>query len=384
MRSIIVIGLSLILSAGVLASEASDPEVLQQQLRALSAEIEEFKRVLENTESERDTLQSTLEENEKSISELLKRIESIEQDLKRGEDEVGRLKQEQLELEQAKAIQQKLIARQIRAAYEIGTREYLKVVLNQEDPNQLARMLRYYDYFNRARAAQVEDYRNTIANLDRVSAALIDRNRQLTRTRLALRKESAALESVQVEKEQTLAAIVRNIAKTGSELEIRVRDRERLESLLERITGIVDLQSPVNTLPFADRKGQLLLPVAGNVTDRFGSTRTGNLRWNGVFIAADEGDPVVAVHYGHVVFSDWLRGFGLLLIINHGDGYMSLYGHNRILYREAGDWVAAGETIATVGNTGGQNRSGLYFEIRHAGKPADPQQWCQARPKGAA
>lgn len=122
------------------------------------------------------------------------------------------------------------------------------------------------------------------------------------------------------------------------------------------------------------------MPIAGRVTNRFGSARSsGKLRWNGVFIEAEPGTPVTAVHYGRVVFSDWLRGFGLLLIVDHGDGYMSLYGHNEVLYRETGDWVTAGETIATVGDTGGQNRSGLYFEIRHAGKPTDPQHWCRVR-----
>ncbi|MEX1237566.1 MAG: peptidoglycan DD-metalloendopeptidase family protein, partial [Pseudomonadales bacterium] len=321
MRFIAVTGLVLLLTIGALAGESSDPKVLQQQLRALSAEIEEFKQLLQNTESERNSLQSTLEDNEKSISDLLNKIEVIEQNLREGEDKVGKLKQEQLELEHAKAVQQDLIAKQIRAAYEIGNQEYLKVVLNQEDPNQLARMLTYYDYFNRARAAQVKGFRDTIAELDRVSMEIVGRNRQLTRDRLALRREKASLELVQVEKEQTLAAIISDLEKTGTKLEIRVRDRERLESLLERITGIADLQSPANTLPFGDRKGKLLLPVAGTVSDRFGSKRTGDLRWNGVFIEASEGEPVVAVHYGHVVFSDWLRGFGLLLIINHGDGY---------------------------------------------------------------
>ena len=158
---------------------------------------------------------------------------------------------------------------------------------------------------------------------------------------------------------------------------------ERLQALLDRITAsIADLPTPGDTTPFVREKGKLLLPVSGRITDRFGTSRNnGKLRWNGIFIAAPRGAPVRAIHYGRVVFSDWLRGFGLLLIIDHGDGYMSLYGHNQVLYTEVGDWVTAGEIVATVGDTGGQNRAGLYFEIRYKGKPTNPQLWCQARPK---
>ena len=140
-----------------------------------------------------------------------------------------------------------------------------------------------------------------------------------------------------------------------------------------------------DSIPFESMKGQLMLPVAGTISQSFGADRNiGKMRWRGIFIDAPEGEPVHAVHYGRVVFSDWLRGFGLLLIVNHGKGYMSLYGHNQTINREAGDWVLVGETIATVGNTGGQNKTGLYFEIRIDGTPADPQRWCQTRAGRAA
>ena len=142
---------------------------------------------------------------------------------------------------------------------------------------------------------------------------------------------------------------------------------------------------PEDAEPFGAMQGKLYLPVTGRISHRFGNRRNqGKLRWDGVFIDADEGVPVHAVHYGRVVFSDWLRGFGLLVIINHGEGYMSLYGHNQALYRQTGEWVHAGEVIATVGDTGGQSRTGLYFEIRIAGEPSDPQKWCVARAQGAA
>ncbi len=382
MRALAAFLLTILLSAGALAQEATDAERLQQQLKELEAEIQKFRDMLEQTQSDRNTLEQTLETNEKEISEILRRIQEIQEELKAGENKVSSLNRERRSLERAREEQQALIKQQVRAAYEIGREDYLKVVLNQEDPNRLTRMITYYDYFNEARAEQITAYRSTIASLREVQLEITTANLELRENREALNTRRTSLESVREDKEATLALLNRSIVEAGEEIEIREQDRERLEALLERIrAGAVNLPTPGDTIAFADRRGELLMPIPGQITNRFGSSRAGGkLRWNGIFIAANPGTPVSAVHYGRVVFSDWLRGFGLLLIIDHGDGYMSLYGHNEVLYRETGDWVIAGETVATVGDTGGQNRSGLYFEIRYAGTPTDPQNWCQVRP----
>ena len=255
------------------------------------------------------------------------------------------------------------------------------MLLNQEDPVEIDRMLTYYDYFNRARSEQIQHYNQTLERLDVVSLELADQIQMLAGYRDQHETEKQGLAAAQREQESILKALLAQIHETGSEITRLEQDREQLEALLERIASrIRDLPTPADTRPFGDMRGQLLLPVAGKVAHGFGHQRNqGKLRWDGVFIDAEAGEPVHAVHYGRVVFSDWLRGFGLLLIISHGDGYMSLYGHNQALYRDTGDWVTAGEVIATVGNSGGQNRDGLYFEIRVAGKPTDPQKWCVAR-----
>jgi septal ring factor EnvC (AmiA/AmiB activator) len=149
--------------------------------------------------------------------------------------------------------------------------------------------------------------------------------------------------------------------------------------------SLANLDAPRSAQPFAGMQGKLLLPVEGRISHRFGNQRNqGKLRWHGIFIDAAEGESVYAVHYGRVVFSDWLRGFGLLMIVSHGEGYMSLYGHNQALFRETGDWVSAGEVIAAVGDSGGQDKTGLYFEIRIDGKPNNPQNWCVTREQRAA
>jgi|TARA_B100001971_G_scaffold214046_1_gene249476 septal ring factor EnvC (AmiA/AmiB activator) len=368
------------------ADQKMDPAELEKKLQELESEISKFKDMLDRTHGEKSNLESNLESNEKSINELLKKIQTIESDLSRGEDKIGRLLDKQKELQRAKSEQQQYIANQIRAAYKIGDQEYLKILLNQEDPNQISRMLTYYDYFNRARAEQIEAYSKTIMQLQNVAGLIDEENQILVKNRSRLQRQRSGLLSVQKEKRKILIALTKEISTTGKEIEKLVADRQQLELLIQRIQdGVANLSTPAVAVPFESLKGQLLLPVAGKITHRFGNRRNaGKLRWTGVFINAPEGDPVYAVHYGRVVFSDWLRGFGLIMIISHGEGYMSLYGHNQVLYRVTGDWVTAGETIATVGNSGGQKNPGLYFEIRVAGKTADPQSWCMARSKRAA
>ncbi len=363
-----------------------DPAALLKELKALEAGIDKFRQMLQRTEGERSELESSLELNEQSINDILNRIEAIQTDLTKGEDKLSSLSEEQATLEDQKLAQQGNIIQHMRAAFELGQTPQLKVLLNQEDPQKIERMLSYYQYINEARVAEIATYERTIeqlANLEVLiaeqNAALYDKNMQLSRERSGLLKERE-------DKQQVLALLNAELEAAGNELERKLEDRARLDELITRITaGISNLTAHTDTRPFAEMRGNLLMPVAGDIKQKFGSRRAdGKLRWNGLLIAANEGDPVQAIHYGRVVFSDWLRGFGLLLIISHGDGYMSLYGHNQVLYRETGDWIAAGETIAAVGNTGGQSDFGLYFEIRSAGKPADPILWCRLDGTGTA
>lgn len=377
---------SLLLSTLVSAEESISQAEIETRLKALEAEILNYKEALESTQGQKTEVEKTLESNEKGISDLIKNIEAIEKEMKTGDDKVSSLRNEQQELLTAKQEQQHYIERQIRAAYEIGNQAYLKVLLNQEDPAEIDRMLNYYDYFNVARAKQVMTYNQTIVELQEISTALNAQLQQLEDNRQSLRTEEDALTRAQDQRRRTLALLVDEIQSAGNEISRLETDRSRLEQLLDRLTeSLANIPTPGNALPFSSMRGKLTLPAYGTITHGFGQRRNdGKLRWNGVFIDAPLGQTVHAVHYGRVVFSDWLRGFGLLLIISHGEGYMSLYGHNQTLYRETGDWVSAGDVIATVGDSGGQDKTGLYFEIRTAGKPSNPQQWCVARQKRAA
>ncbi len=362
------------------------PEEIKQELEALEAEIQKFKQMIEATKGTRSELETELEKNEKTINNTIKKIDVIERDLKTGKEKISQYSKQQNTLLAQRDDQQVHLKAQIRASYQLGSQPYLKVLLNQEDPNKLSRMLNYYAYMSEARAERIEDYNRTLDDLAKVTEKLEFQTAQLALDRQSLNSERLLLESEQKDRQATIKSLNLEITRTGTRLENRVKDQKHLEELLTRIAaGVINLPTQIDTAAFSSRRGNLLMPVSGKIKNRYGSRRgDGKLKWDGVMIAAKSGDPVHAVHYGRVVFSDWLRGFGLLMIISHGEGYMSLYGHNEVLYRETGDWVTAGEVIATVGDTGGQLESGLYFGIRNAGKPANPQQWCKTRNRGAA
>ena len=386
MQNLIILFLALLPVISAQAEQSGSQVEIEARLKALEKEISNYKETLDSTQGQKSEIEATLERNEQGINKLINEIDTIEKELDTTNDKVSSLTEKQKELLTVKSEQQYYIEQQVRAAYEIGSQEYLKVLLNQEDPNEIARMLTYYDYFNQARSRQIESYNLTLLDLDRVTQELAEETVVLESQRRALGAQQKSLASVQKEKQMTLKALISQISTTGSALLKLEQDRGRLEQLLDKLEeSLANLDAPRNAQPFAGMQGKLLLPVEGRISHRFGNHRNqGKLRWHGIFIDAAEGESVYAVHYGRVVFSDWLRGFGLLMIISHGEGYMSLYGHNQALFRETGDWVSAGEVIAAVGDSGGQDKTGLYFEIRIDGKPNNPQNWCVTREQRAA
>ena len=386
MQNLIILFLALLPVISAQAEQSGSQVEIEAQLKALEKEISNYKETLDSTQGQKSEIEATLERNEQGINKLINEIDTIEKELDTTNDKVSSLTERQKELLTVKSEQQYYIQQQVRAAYEIGSQEYLKVLLNQEDPNEIARMLTYYDYFNQARSRQIESYNLTLLDLDRVTQELAEETLVLESQRRALGAQQKSLASVQKEKQMTLKVLISQISTTGSALLKLEQDRGRLEQLLDKLEeSLASLDAPRSAQPFAGMQGKLLLPVEGRISHRFGNQRNqGKLRWHGIFIDAAEGESVYAVHYGRVVFSDWLRGFGLLMIISHGEGYMSLYGHNQALFRETGDWVSAGEVIAAVGDSGGQDKTGLYFEIRIDGKPNNPQNWCVTREQRAA
>jgi septal ring factor EnvC (AmiA/AmiB activator) len=245
-------------------------------------------------------------------------------------------------------------------------------------------MMVYYDYFNAARLERMELIRRNLNKLTRIEREISEEERRLQQLHAKVEQEKAQLEKAQVERQRIIAGLSRELQGKEQALKGLKADEKQLQSLLVKLQEVladIPLDSTTDN-PFKTRKGKLPWPSKGRVAASFGSARVvGKLRWDGVLIAAPEGREVRAIHHGRVAFADWLRGFGLLLIIDHGEGYMSLYGHNQSLFKETGEWVEPGEVVAQVGNSGGRNEPGVYFGIRHNGEAEDPKRWCK-RTKG--
>jgi septal ring factor EnvC (AmiA/AmiB activator) len=253
------------------------------------------------------------------------------------------------------------------------------VLLNQESPHTVARAMAYYRYFFKARNDLVSNYRETLGELQAVELRIAGTLDQLAVQQATLQEQQAQLVTAQASREQAVASLNNSIQSKAEQLKQMEQNRRELESLIAAIEkAVTDLEVPEDYQPFKSARGKMPWPLAGRRANNFGKPRNeGKMRWQGVTIPAKEGTSVNAIHHGRIVYADWLRGSGLLVIIDHGDGYMSLYAHNQSLLREVGEWVSAGTPISTVGNSGGQEQSALYFEIRHQGKPTNPSQWCK-------
>lgn len=271
------------------------------------------------------------------------------------------------------------LARQVLLSYMTGREELLKLMLNQESPTALGRMVTYYDYFNRFRSERIDSVRGELEELARLLRAARESQRRLDELGAAGEAELRSLEAARTQRNAMMAERQDAVTRSGRELEELRADEQRLETLVLELGDILAAFPAGSEEPFASLRGQLSWPARGAIDGDYGTLRNGGpLRWNGVLLAAEPGAPVRAVYHGRVAFSDWLPGLGLLMIVDHGDGYLSLYGHNEVLLRESGEWVAPGEVLAQVGSAGG--RSGLYFELRHDGEPIDPNDWMRGPP----
>lgn len=356
------------------------PKASEADLKKLKKNISELQQQIGKDRSQHRSLQKTLRESEISIGLLKQKATRVQADLARLEAELQALNEQSDELDRARLDQQRLITQQVVAAYRIGRERKLKVLLNQEKPDRVARALTYYDYFNRARADYVTQYQQTIDALDAIKPEISTRADALLAVRDRLLKQQNEIRAQQAQRQQTLQKLASSIQNKDAQLKKLEKDSKELERLVFAVDQTINnLKIPADYRPFRAARGSMPWPSQGNIINNFGSARAGGLRWQGVMIAGREGAPVHAVHHGRVVFADWFRGKGLLMIIDHGDGYMSLYAHNQSLLKQTGDWVRAGEQIASVGMSGGLSRASLYFEIREKGAPSDPKRWCRAR-----
>ncbi|MEX2353384.1 MAG: peptidoglycan DD-metalloendopeptidase family protein [Gammaproteobacteria bacterium] len=350
------------------------------ELEALRSQIRDTQSNIDEARVDVEAYLQELQKNEMASAEISANLDQLETSINDQLSTLEKLRQESDEQKQILETERGLLAEQIRVAYKTGRHDFLKLLLNQEDPDLIGRMLTYHDYYNKARADRIEDIRITLQNLQSLEVKIDQETAELTTLREQQLKRLDELTAYRDSRAAIIDQLESYISEQDRELQSLRRNEEELTELLDTLKqqqSVVELYEDIP--PFDTLKGELQWPVEGRLLTRFGSARRdGRLKWGGVRIAANAGEDVRAVSTGKVIFADWFRNLGLLVIIDHGDGYMSLYGHNERLLKKPGDIVLAGEAISKVGDTGGQTESALYFEIRAQGTPVDPGLWCRS------
>jgi len=378
----IFILLSLFFSTGaVYASKNEDMVHYQDKLEKLQKSIKKVQQHLKGSKKQRSHVLTELKRLESEISKNAIKLKTLTNKVQKSKQLKKSLEREISKLNKRLSNQRQALSEQVRSAYSMGHQQNLKMLLNQQDPAQAGRTQEYFNYLNRARSEQITEFNQTIDKKTRAETEL--KQTLVTQNELlqALKKKKRERQQQRLKRKKLLADLSNKIENQENTLSSLESSRGRIENLLKSLGELLaDIPtSPSEQQPFKSLKGKLPWPTRGRFLGKFGQSKDyGDLKWNGVLIKADYGTPVQVVSHGRVAFSDWLQGFGFITIVDHGDGYMSLYGNSESLFKQAGDWVQAGEVIATAGDSGGQPQSGVYFEIRSRGKPVNPSKWCNS------
>jgi murein hydrolase activator len=357
------------------ARPAADAQKTEAELQAVKSEIERISHQVSNDAVERSRLTKDLRTAELSVSKAREGLDGVRRQRVETSARRAALAAEKKQREEDLARERGSLAGQLRAAYMIGREEPLKLLLNQKDPERAGRMFAYYGYFGRARARQIHQIADNVQSLRQLDTQLEQEDGKLAELEKIQRAQLAGLEGARAHRSVVLASLEAESHTRAESLE-RLRGQQAgLEKLLKELRQALEKYPVETNAEFGRSRGRLAWPVSGRLVARFGETRAGGVKWDGVLVATDRGAPVRAVYPGRVIYADWLPGLGLLTIVDHGDGYMSLYGHNERLYKAVGERVAAGDEIASAGDSGGTTRPELYFEIRKGGRPLDPRPW---------
>jgi len=362
---------------------ASSEDEKKKQLTLLRERMKSVEKSISLTQQSKTKEERELRQIERQLSASSQKIQSLNDKLAQANKKIKALKNEQALLTDGITAQKSLLAEQLKSAYLMGKQQRVKMLLNQQQPDRMSRVLKYYDYFNQARIDNVEALEADIQQLLIVEDDLEVEKQQLASLIAAKQVENKTLASSKKRRQSILATLSKQMKSSTQELSELKENEKRLTEL------IVSIRQAINDIPlltqqnkpFKNLKGKLSWPIKGSIRKKFGSARKSG-RYDGVVIAAREGTVIRSISHGRVVYADWLRGYGLLIIVDHGANYMSLYAFNEGLYKEVGDWVEVGEAIGTVGVSGGQQEAGLYFSIRKNGKPVNPIHWCRAVKKG--
>ncbi|MCW8932360.1 MAG: peptidoglycan DD-metalloendopeptidase family protein [Gammaproteobacteria bacterium] len=378
-KFIIFLTLLAIISSHVSAS--SKGQLKQQELTQLRQDISSLKNSLKEQQREKSLLEKEVQQAEQTIADNARQLFSTQQQIKVLNTSLKELNKKLSQNNKELVTQQQLLSGQLQASYAIGRQEYVKLLLNQQNPATISRIMTYYDYFNEARSQQITEVNTLLHKINNDKQQISLTTQTLQDKQYQLNREKQSLQEKQIERNKLVATLNQEIISKDKQLANLLKDKKNLTRLINKLKkALDDIPSLPTEKPFAKQRGKLFWPAKGRVKNLFDHWRSvGKVKWQGNIIKAKEGAPVHAISNGRIAYSDWLRGYGLITIIDHGDGYMSLYGHNQTLLKEVGDWVENNEIIATVGSSGGIKSVGLYFEIRHNGKPSNPSRWCKKK-----
>lgn len=361
----------LLLAAAEARCADADPE---KELRQVRERIEQLQRSVRRDSDRRDALSGQLRGAEENVRGARIRLSEVRKRLAQSDARLRQLTAERIQNERRLDEQREALASQLRAAYMGGREEQVKMLLSQEDPAAFGRMLVYYSYLGRARVGRIDEIRALVAKLDEAAAEESRERERLEALEADRRRELSAVDTARDERSRALRAMNAQIRNNSDAIARLKRDAAALEKLVADLRKAMRDLPPTGGQAFEKVRGRLAWPVAGRLVARFGQSRGGGLKWNGVMIESARGTEIRALYDGRIAYADWLPGMGLLLIIDHG-GYMSLYAHNEQLFKAAGDRVEGGEVVATVGDSGGRSAPGLYLEIRRGARPVDPIPW---------
>ncbi|WP_191602045.1 murein hydrolase activator EnvC family protein [Marinomonas algicola] len=356
----------------VQAAEPTSPEEAQKQIEQVQKEMKKLRGWLNDVKSQKSDVEKSLENQEKSIQELIEKINKIQSDIKKGDSQLGSLKRQQQELKFSIQKQNEQIAAQLRAVYRSGEQKSIKLLLNGTTPEESMRLVHYNRYFSNARQSLINGFSTEVNELDLVEKSIRSQRAQLARDEIILQGEKQKLLDEGAKRKRLLAQINADLQQGTKKTERLKQDENQLKELLKKLEeALADIELLDEEMNFAELKGKLTPPLSKVRV----ITETGKVNLGGVSLKAFAGEEVKAVYHGRVIFSEWLRGFGFLVILDHGGGYMSLYGYNQSLLKEVGEWVRTNEVIATAGSSGGRSETSLFFAIRHNGAPLKPLDW---------
>ncbi len=384
LRILLAVGFALLLAAPGIADDRAARE---RQLREVQQQIDKLSQAIEVKEDSKSRYIKQLRSIERSIGEVNRKIRALDKRIKAKKVELKELRASRLAAQRKLSRESDTLAEQIYVAFTLGREEKVKLLFSQRDPARLQRNLVYYQYFSDARSELIGEVRQQIDHIVDTESLIAQARRDLEKSHRALEAQKTSLRRDIGKRKKIIATLDKQLEKQGGELARLREEAEQLQELIDSIQQILDdaPEDEISREAFAQLQGKLAWPVKGKLRRLYGRRKPrSDLRWQGVVIEAESGSEVHAVSHGRIAFADWLRGFGNLIIIDHGDAYLSLYGHNESLFKSAGDWVEAGEVIASVGTSGGQTRPALYFEIRKRGKPQNPTAWCSSANRFAA